>query len=152
MAPEPATRGRRRDRRGGPGVIAGAVFAALAAVGAVVYIVSQDDGRSDRAAVAAYIRDLNNGDLTRLNGDIYPARPGAAQTIINGARRPWKITNISVVHEFGPDYGVAQLRGTAAGTDLQLQLPLIRHNGAWYVAEAATQPTTADSSAATVRP
>lgn len=128
------------------------VVGALAITGAVFLFTGRGGGRSDRAAVDAYIRDLNRGDVNSLNDDIYPALPGLAQTIINDSHRPWSVTNISIVHEFEPDYGVAQLWGSAAGSNLQIRLPLIRHDGTWYVAESTMPPPTADSSASTARP
>jgi hypothetical protein len=146
-AGRPHRTGRRRLKT----ILPAGAFAALAVIGGVAYFMGRADGRTERAAVDAYVRDLNNGDVTRLNTDIYPANPGAAQTIINEAHRPWSVTSISIVHEFGRDYGVAELWGTAAGTSLHVRLPLLRHDGTWYVAQTSPEPTTGDPSAATAQ-
>jgi hypothetical protein len=88
---------------------------------------------TEQRAVQQYIAALNAEDADRVEQVLSVRSPASAQDLAADAPVPIRLSDIQVVHDFGPDFASARVVGTAAGRPLDASLTLSRDSGAWYV-------------------
>ncbi|WP_085207425.1 hypothetical protein [Streptomyces sp. Amel2xC10] len=102
------------------------------------------DGARD--AVAAYIDALNSrsvAGLIEVGGvrDEKWSRQEAEQILAERGGRGWKIKDVQIEHDMGPDTGSARLRAEdKAGKALQDTFTVMREKGTWHLAVFTRQP------------
>ncbi|MGW5633292.1 hypothetical protein [Streptomyces sp. NPDC003832] len=147
------------------------VLALLASAAAVVVVgcSSQDEkgaapsgsASSDgaRQAVEAYVDALNSRSATALitAGGVEDAawsRKEAAEILAERGGRGWKITDLRIEHDMGPDTGSARLIAEdAEGEPLQDTFTVTRESGDWRLVVFTGQPgEPGKESASTDRP
>ncbi|WP_189187624.1 hypothetical protein [Streptomyces albiflavescens] len=132
------------------------LLAVLAALAVATGCSSHDDkaepsssASSDgaRQAVEAYVDALNYRSATGLievGGvkDESWSRKEAAQILADRGGRGWKIKNVQIDHDMGPDTGSARLVAEdKAGKPLRDTFTVTRDKGAWHLAVFTHQPT-----------
>ncbi len=107
----------------------------------------RDSGRSEKQVVADYVKKLNARDVDGMRHDITPGGTSNAKSVIEAAQLPWTVESVSIMHDFGPDYGTAEITGTQNGKTLHVYLTLVSKSGKWYigVGDEVKQPTNGSS-------
>ncbi|MEU1691273.1 hypothetical protein [Streptomyces hirsutus] len=99
-----------------------------------------------RAAVEAYVRALNSRSadgLMSVGGvkDEEWSRQEAERILADQGGRGWKIKDVRIQHDMGPDVGSARLLAEdKAGKPLQDTFTATRENGTWHLTIFTDQP------------
>ena len=100
-----------------------------------------------RQAVEAYVDALNSRSATGLIevGGVKNeswSRDEAAEILADRGGREWKIKDVQIDHDMGPDTGSARLVAEdKAGRPLRDTFTVTREKGAWHLAVFTHQPT-----------
>ncbi|MGW3036106.1 hypothetical protein ACWDCB_33415 [Streptomyces sp. NPDC001178] len=100
-----------------------------------------------REAVEAYVTALNSRsatDLMAVGGvtDAKWSKQEATQILADRGGRGWKIKEVQIEHDMGPDTGSARLVAEdKAGKPLQDTFTVTRQQGTWHVVVFTHQPT-----------
>ncbi|MGW2722702.1 hypothetical protein [Streptomyces sp. NPDC001492] len=100
-----------------------------------------------REAVEAYVTALNSRSATALMAvggvtDAKWSRQEATQILADRGGRGWKIKDVQIEHDMGPDTGSARLVAEdKAGKPLQDTFTVTRQKGTWHVVVFTHQPT-----------
>ncbi|MFJ9121527.1 hypothetical protein ACIRJO_39110 [Streptomyces sp. NPDC102394] len=100
-----------------------------------------------RKAVEAYVGALNSRsatDLIAIGGveDEKWSRQEAAQILADRGGRGWKVKDVRIEHDMGPDTGSARLAAEdRAGKPMRDTLTVMRHKDTWHLAVFTDQPT-----------
>ncbi|MEU9368595.1 hypothetical protein AB0D71_28790 [Streptomyces avermitilis] len=132
-----------------------AVLAVLAALAVATGCSTHDDkaepsrsASSDgaRHAVEAYVDALNSRSATgliKVGGvkDESWSRQEAARMLADRGGREWKIKDVQIAHDMGPDTGSARLLAKdKAGKSLRDTFTVTREKGVWHLAVFTHQP------------
>ncbi|KAB2975249.1 hypothetical protein F8R89_26560 [Streptomyces sp. SS1-1] len=112
-----------------------------------------------RQAVAAYVEALNSRSASRLIAvggveDEKWSRQEAARILAERGGRGWRIEDVRIEHDMGPDTGSARLKAMdKAGEAWQDTFTVTRDKGAWHLVVFTHQPgEPGKETAATGRP
>lgn len=112
-----------------------------------------------REAVVAYVDALNSrsaSGLIEVGGvkDEKWSRQEAEQILTDRGGRGWKIKDVQVEHDMGPDTGSARLMAEdKTGKALQDTFTVMREKGTWHLAVFTQQPAeSGKDSASTAKP
>jgi len=100
-----------------------------------------------REAVVSYVNALNSRSATDLIGvggvkNEEWSRREAGQILADRGGRGWKIKDVQIQHDMGPDTGSARLVAEGkAGEPLKDTFTVTRQNGTWPVVVFTHQPT-----------
>lgn len=100
-----------------------------------------------REAVEAYVAALNLRSVTDLIAvggvkDAKWSRQEATQILADRGGRGWRIKNVQIEHDMGPDAGSARLVAEdKAGKPLQDTFTVTRQKGSWHLVFFTHQPT-----------
>ncbi|MFE7277483.1 hypothetical protein [Streptomyces sp. NPDC057623] len=118
---------------------------------------ASSDGARD--AVVAYVDALNSrsaAGLIAVGGvkDEKWSRQEAEQILADKGGRGWKIKDMQVEHDMGPDTGSARLTAEdKAGKAMQDTFTVMREKGTWHLAVFTQQPAeSGKDSASTAKP
>ena len=145
------------------------LLAVLAAAAVATGCSSQDDKAEPAAsasssadgahqAVEAYVDALNSRSATGLievGGvkDESWSRKEAAQILADRGGREWKIRDVQIDHDMGPNIGSARLLAEGkAGEPLRDTFTVTWDKGTWHLAVFTHQPTANKPSSSTDRP
>ncbi|MEU0653307.1 hypothetical protein ACWEV9_02185 [Streptomyces albogriseolus] len=99
-----------------------------------------------REAVEAYVRALNSRSATELISvggveDEEWSRQEAERILADRGGRGWKIKDVRIQHDMGPDVGSARLLAEdRAGKPLRDTFTVTREKGAWHLTVFTGQP------------
>ncbi|MGA5437803.1 hypothetical protein ACPCIZ_33355 [Streptomyces cellulosae] len=99
-----------------------------------------------REAVEAYVRALNSRSATELISaggveDQEWSRQEAERILADRGGRGWKIKDVRIQHDMGPDVGSARLLAEdRAGESLRDTFTVTREKGAWHLTVFTGQP------------
>ncbi|MFE7170958.1 hypothetical protein [Streptomyces sp. NPDC057616] len=132
------------------------LLAVLAALAVATGCSTHDDSKAEpshsassdgaRHAVEAYVDALNSRSATGLitvGGvkDESWSRKEAAQILADRGGREWKIKDVQIDHDMGPDTGSARLLAEGkAGKSLRDTFTVTREKGVWHLAVFTHQP------------
>ncbi|MGW3120719.1 hypothetical protein ACWDBW_26825 [Streptomyces sp. NPDC001107] len=100
-----------------------------------------------REAVEAYVTALNSRSVTDLIAvggvkDAQWSRQEATQILADRGGRGWKIKDVQIEHDMGPDTGSARLVAEdKAGKPLQGTFTVTRQKGTWHLVFFTRQPS-----------
>jgi len=100
-----------------------------------------------RKAVETYVNALNSRSATGLIAvggvkDAKWSRQEAARILADRGGRGWKIKDVRIEHDMGPDTGSARLVAEdKAGKPLQDTFTVTRQQGTWHLVVFTQQPT-----------
>lgn len=99
-----------------------------------------------RQVVEAYVEALNSRSVAALMAvggveDEAWSREEAAQILAERGGRGWRVKDLWIDYDMGPDTGSARLvAGDGAGESLRDTFTVTRENGAWHLAVFTRQP------------
>ncbi|MBQ0973663.1 hypothetical protein KBZ00_21375 [Streptomyces sp. RK31] len=102
------------------------------------------DGARD--AVESYVRALNSRSVAGLISvggveDAEWSRQEAERILADRGGRGWKVKDVRIQHDMGPDVGSARLLAEdRAGTSLRDTFTVTREKGAWHLTVFTDQP------------
>ena len=107
---------------------------------------SSESSDGARHAVGAYVDALNSRSATgliKVGGvkDESWSRQEAAQILADRGGKEWKIKDVRIDHDMGPDTGSARLLADGkAGKSLRDTFTVTREKGVWHLAVFTHQP------------
>ncbi|CAL9524594.1 hypothetical protein SUDANB60_03897 [Streptomyces sp. enrichment culture] len=107
---------------------------------------ASDVSDSPRDAVESYVRALNSRSVAGLISvggveDEEWSRQEAERILADRGGRGWKIKDVRIQHDMGPDVGSARLLAEdRAGTSLRDTFTVTREKGAWHLTVFTGQP------------